>query len=818
MLAETAQRAHDKGLTVLRGHAVEGGRTYRPIAEALVGHLRSKQLPDNPELRPYLPALSRLAPDIDAVPEPGVDPAVVLGEAVLRLLSALNAALLLEDLHWADPDTLAVLDYVSAADADRPVLIAATARENVRLRRATHIRLTRLDDNAVREMAAALGAKSDVESIIARADGLPFLVEELLQSGPDVPPTFAALVDDRLRSLSPEARRFVHEAAIAGPDQLHPQAAAAREAVDAHLLRVDKVDDHALTWRHALTREAVLAQLLPPERVELARRLATQLDEDRAAEVLATAGEHEAAAGILVRLARRDLDRGALKSAGDRLDRARSDSPEWTIERIRLATLTGDVPAALDAGAAVIDRLTGDAHAELCLQLARSAIVGSRWDEAEQYAERAGRPDDPRTGIIRADAAYGAGDMTRAAVAAKDAVANAGPTDKPAALLVYGRVLAHDDPDAALAAFRQAAQVAAEHAMTPLRVAALIGEATVLANDEPVPAVLATARALAEPAGLLGQLTSIDLLTADLEHTANGATAGEPIARRAAEQAARLRLSPSEAVAALLVAGCRAGVGDIAGMGTWLQKAGSLANAPAEVTGGIPIVRAIAALVAGDFAAAERLADEGAARLVSHRSASPTSLWGPWLVLRAYAGRPASLSGGPELRRVNRAAVGYADAVTAGRAGRADEATALFARADRDFDGYDWWRRLLRAPVLTAAIEDGWGDPVPLLRADLAANEPESPPLARLCRDLLRRAGAPTRRGRGASPVPPALRASGVTSRELDVLRLVVDGLSNAEIAERLYLSRRTVETHVAHLLTKTGARDRGQLRAHLNP
>ena len=52
----------------------------------------------------------------------------------------------------------------------------------------------------------------------------------------------------------------------------------------------------------------------------------------------------------------------------------------------------------------------------------------------------------------------------------------------------------------------------------------------------------------------------------------------------------------------------------------------------------------------------------------------------------------------------------------------------------------------------------------------------------------------------------------------MDVLRLVGEGLSNAEIAERLYLSRRTVETHVAHLLTKTGARDRGQLRAHLNP
>ena len=572
MLAETAQRAHDKGLTVLRGHAVEGGGTYRPIAEALVGHLRSKELPDNPELRPYLPALSRLAPDIDAVPEPGVDPAVVLGEAVLRLLSALKAALLLEDLHWADPDTLAVLDYVSAADADRPVLIAATARDDVRLRRATHIRLDRLDDNAVREMAAALGAKQRRQNphrprgrpaVPGRgtAGERPGRAAHVRRARRRPPP----LAQPRGPALRPRGR---HRRPGPAPPTSGGRARGRRRPPAPRR----KVDDNALTWRHALTREAVLARLLPPERVELARRLATHLDEDRAAEVLATAGEHEAAAGILVRLARRDLDRGALKSAGDRLDRARSDSPEWTIERIRLATLTGDVPAALDAGAAIIDRLTGDAHAELCLQLARSAIVGSRWDEAERYAERAGRPDDPRTGIIRADAAYGAGDMTRAAVAAKDAVANAGPTDKPAALLVYGRVLAHDDPDAALAAFRQAAQVAAEHGMTPSRVAALIGEATVLANDEPVPAVLATARALAEPAGLLGQVTSIDLLTADLENTANGPAAGEPIARRAAEQAARLRLSPSEAVAALLVAGCRAGVGDIAGIGNVAAK------------------------------------------------------------------------------------------------------------------------------------------------------------------------------------------------------------------------------------------------------
>ena len=86
--------------------------------------------------------------------------------------------------------------------------------------------------------------------------------------------------------------------------------------------------------------------------------------------------------------------------------------------------------------------------------------------------------------------------------------------------------------------------------------------------------------------------------------------------------------------------------------------------------------------------------------------------------------------------------------------------------------------------------------------------------LARRCRDLLREAGAPTRAGRGDATVPPALRAAGVTSREMDVLRLVQQGLSNAEIAARLFVSPRTVETHVASLLARAGARNRQGLRS----
>jgi DNA-binding NarL/FixJ family response regulator len=54
--------------------------------------------------------------------------------------------------------------------------------------------------------------------------------------------------------------------------------------------------------------------------------------------------------------------------------------------------------------------------------------------------------------------------------------------------------------------------------------------------------------------------------------------------------------------------------------------------------------------------------------------------------------------------------------------------------------------------------------------------------------------------------------AAQVTPRELDVLRLVADGLSNQEIGQQLFIGPGTAKTHVGHLLTKLSARDRVQL------
>jgi DNA-binding NarL/FixJ family response regulator len=66
------------------------------------------------------------------------------------------------------------------------------------------------------------------------------------------------------------------------------------------------------------------------------------------------------------------------------------------------------------------------------------------------------------------------------------------------------------------------------------------------------------------------------------------------------------------------------------------------------------------------------------------------------------------------------------------------------------------------------------------------------------------------------SPEPGPLQApaqlSGLTEREREVVALVAAGLSNDEIAERLYVSPLTAKTHVNRAMTKLGARDRAQL------
>jgi DNA-binding NarL/FixJ family response regulator len=63
----------------------------------------------------------------------------------------------------------------------------------------------------------------------------------------------------------------------------------------------------------------------------------------------------------------------------------------------------------------------------------------------------------------------------------------------------------------------------------------------------------------------------------------------------------------------------------------------------------------------------------------------------------------------------------------------------------------------------------------------------------------------------GAEHVVPADAIGDLSEREVEVLQLMAQGMSNQEIAKDLYLSSTTVKTHVSHILTKLGVRDRVQ-------
>jgi DNA-binding NarL/FixJ family response regulator len=119
------------------------------------------------------------------------------------------------------------------------------------------------------------------------------------------------------------------------------------------------------------------------------------------------------------------------------------------------------------------------------------------------------------------------------------------------------------------------------------------------------------------------------------------------------------------------------------------------------------------------------------------------------------------------------------------------------------FDRNEWVYEALRAGASGFLLKDVRGARLTEAIRTVAAGEALLAPsiTRRLIEDFVSR--QPAR--------PPAAAPAVLTEREAEVLRLLAAGLTNAEIAERLFVGHSTVKTHVTRLLTKLDLRDRAQ-------
>jgi DNA-binding CsgD family transcriptional regulator/tetratricopeptide (TPR) repeat protein len=256
--------------------------------------------------------------------------------------------LVAEDLHWSDAPSLAVL--LGLAQRPGPLRLVGTYRpapssaalagflaELARLRLAREVVLPPLGPAEVARMiSATLGSDAPVsgvllDEVVAATDGVPFLVEEVLRAlaeggalerrgegwrrHPDAPlrtpGSLRQAIEARLLAQPPEVAQVAALAAAVGQvldldlvrqlSGLDEPAllAVLRALVGAQLL--EPRPDGRLAFRHALSREAVLARLLEPERRALHRRVAEALEANPGSASPATLAHHWAQAGDAVR-------------------------------------------------------------------------------------------------------------------------------------------------------------------------------------------------------------------------------------------------------------------------------------------------------------------------------------------------------------------------------------------------------------------------------------------------------------------------------------------------------------------------------------
>jgi DNA-binding CsgD family transcriptional regulator/tetratricopeptide (TPR) repeat protein len=917
LAAAAADLAFEGDMRMLRGRGSSIGSMvpFRSLTEALMSLLRLGAPVDVAELGPYRPVLARLIPDW-GTPSANEESSslAVLAEAVLRLIGIVGkeqgCLLILDDLHDADAETLAVVDYMVGNLDNQPTVMLGTVRNTpspaLELARsaaqrgaAVVLELSRLGLPDLRKLiASCLESSAEevpcevAEQVLAGSEGVPLLATELLSELLDsgmlvrdaagwrvigelrgrVSATLARTLTSRLDQMGERGRELVSTAAVLGrrfPLAVLRAATGMTTREMLSHLHADPTsqfvvpDEETPDWyafRHPLITEVLLPLLPPAERDRITRQAAVAVEAvypglpgewcQVSAALHQQAGDLAAAGRLFLMAGRRALAQGAADSAVTLLDRAlellgsdedaqqRADAFAALLYALAEAGLVERAVTSASKLEQVTSLLSNQSRAQLHTRLAWAATVAGRTADGLAQVEIARRllgpdgssEDSAPIDVVEAhlmldlpgaDQASEAEQLLRRA--AQVAASASLPVVACQAWQLIGALSRSRDPDEATACLERARQIAARNQLQIEEIHVLLR----LGNDDALrEGSLDRLEQARQEASRVGAITSRHQAEASIALQAilrGDFETAETLIGQVLDSAKRLGLLETAKYTLVLRAVLYAHRGMRRGMElalTELQswKGDNIQHIP-RVHG---LARAWCALLTEDRQQAGHefsLAFEAEAR--SPTVYQLTGRYGLHLLLGVLDGTV----GWPEYEAATAVPVSrlrwdrqfalFAGAVLAGREGRAAEAERVMAEALRVATPYATARHLGLRLVSEAAIADGWGDPGGWLRtAEEYFYAGDVPAVAGACRAMMRRAGVTVSQRRdGAADIPPRLRNAGVTVRECEVLWLIVERLSNREIAARLHLSPRTVEKHVASLITKTGRSDRAALR-----
>jgi len=762
-------------------------------------------------------------------------PRPVLFAAVLdELQHGGPTVVVIEDMHWADEATLDLIKFLGRRVAHLPALVLLTYRDdelgrNHPLRAVlgdlptpavTRLRLTPLSEQAITQLARQTHqTHCSAQQLYAITGGNPFFVTEVLASDtPDVPLTVREAVLARVARLSPVARTLLELASVVpGHTErwllevvLEAGPLALEECLNSGVLSVEQT---TVAFRHELARLAVESTLSPLRRQALHAQVLQALltqgeDPSQAARLVHHAtGAHKEA--LIVRYAplaaRYAAARGAHREAAAQYATAlayadalppeqRATLLEGRAYECYLTSQMEDAEAARQATLQIwrqlehrervghtlrwLSRLawtlgkraTAEAYATEAVQVLESLQVGSELAMAySNKAQLAMLADDHAEAICWGERAIALAEQVGSIDTLVHALNNVG----------YAHLASQDEQGWAL--LKQSLQLALEHGLEEHAARAytnLAGCAIRVRNYPRARCYLEVGLAYCAEHDLdsWGSYMGAWQARALFEQGA-----WEEAAEEASQMLSQYRLSPVWKIPALLVLGwVRLRRGDSGGVSV-LEEASQLALATGEFHRVAPVAaaRAEAAWLQGDMERCQAEAQVGYDLALAHTD--------PWALgeLSSWLWRAGSLTSPPDA---------IAEPFARQLAGEWQSAATRWAEIGCPYE---------------QALALAEGDAAAQRRALALFEQLGAQPAAARLRQRMRQ------QGRQGIPRGPRLSTrsnqAGLTNRQVDVLLLLAEGLSNAEIARRLSTSSKTVDHHVSAILAKLGVHSRTQ-------